>query len=645
MCGIFGFISHRSDLVPEKDRLRETAQLLRHRGPDEFGFHVEPGVALVHTRLSLLDLNPRSNQPFWDKTGRYCLVYNGEVYNFAELRAELEKEGVTFRTTSDTEVVLESLLQWGPDIALPKLEGMFAFAVYDRQEKSLLLARDRFGIKPLFVYETEDTFVFASEIRTMLPWLRLEPDLLSISSFLYGFTGPSKGFTFFKNVTFLDPGYQLTIGKGGMAQRKQFFALADFVDPQEMERLEGSTADQVVDEFEALLEKSVRSQLVADAPVGALCSGGIDSSVLLAIAAKHHPNLAIYHADVIGVLSEREAAARLSKHLKLDLQVADVTDQDFVTEIPEVILHYGHPFHPCPHSVPFMLVSRLIRKQQVKAVISGEGADEILLGYSYLTPKLRDFLRPRSALRQLKALSGKVDGNGGFKYLGLDYVGGTNPNRHGDLCISLHNRFEIIDEAMALRSRLNELEVKDGARAALESVDLLHYNLRSILHRNDTMGMSASIESRFPYLDSGLIKLAVNLPRRFKVRFSPSSFRSSRNLFCDKWILRRVGARYLPRELTFRTKRPFPVDAYKPGRLRIATTFLENSFVQELLGLSATATKILVEKADHELKWKLLQLEVWGELFVARTAQQAVADRVIKSATVVPSGTDGAAAA
>src|SRR2546425_3591775 len=176
MCGIFGFISHRSDLVPEKDRLRETAQLLRHRGPDEFGFHVEPGVALVHTRLSLLDLNPRSNQPFWDKDGLYCLVYNGEIYNFEELRNDLEKRNVQFRTTSDTEVLLEGIIHYGIHSFLPRLEGMFAFALYNKVDKSLVVVRDRFGIKPLYIYDTDDMFIFSSEIKAMQPYLNLEPD-------------------------------------------------------------------------------------------------------------------------------------------------------------------------------------------------------------------------------------------------------------------------------------------------------------------------------------------------------------------------------------------------------------------------------------------------------------------------------------
>jgi asparagine synthase (glutamine-hydrolysing) len=162
MCGIFGVIWHGSADVPDEHRLQRTARLLRHRGPDDTGIYADRGIGLVQTRLSLLDLSPRSNQPFWDKQRRYCLVYNGEIYNFKELRVEMEQQGIQFTTTSDTEVLLEGLINCGVEATLPKLEGMYAFALYDSLEKSLTLARDPFGIKPLFIYNGDYAFIFTS---------------------------------------------------------------------------------------------------------------------------------------------------------------------------------------------------------------------------------------------------------------------------------------------------------------------------------------------------------------------------------------------------------------------------------------------------------------------------------------------------
>jgi asparagine synthase (glutamine-hydrolysing) len=400
MCGIFGIMWHRADDVPDEYRLKETVKLLHHRGPDGYGYHADVGIGLVHTRLALLDLNPRSDQPLWDKQQRYCLLYNGEIYNFKELRFELEQRGVEFRTTSDTEVLLEWLINCGVEATLPVLEGMFAFALYDTLENTLVLARDRFGIKPMFIYDANDVFVFASEIQAMRPWLEFEPDHWTISSFLLGFDGPTQGYTFYKNVKILNPGAVVEIRRGETAQYSTFFSMGGFWDPEQAEQVRQIKSHQMIDEIERLLLESVRLQLVADAPVGALCSGGVDSSLILAMAAKYHNNLAIFHANVVGPLSEFEAAFQLAKHLKLDLKAVEVNDQDFIDWMPELIEHYGHPFYHTPHSVPFMMVAQLVRKHNVKAVLTGEGSDECFLGYDFSSPDVRRWRHhPKSTLK------------------------------------------------------------------------------------------------------------------------------------------------------------------------------------------------------------------------------------------------------
>ena len=213
MCGILGILDHRNNVTPDDTLLKQSGYLLDHRGPDNCGVFASEGIGLVHTRLSLIDLNPRSHQPFWDKSGRYTLVYNGEIYNFKELRSELESQGIQFRTTSDTEVLLEWLLAHPKGKALERLEGMFAFALYDKLEESLFLGRDRFGIKPLFIFDGDDRFIFASEIKAMRPWIAFEPDLLSISSFLFGFGGPTKGHSFFRDIKILAPGSTVEVRK------------------------------------------------------------------------------------------------------------------------------------------------------------------------------------------------------------------------------------------------------------------------------------------------------------------------------------------------------------------------------------------------------------------------------------------------
>ena len=623
MCGIFGIIRHFSHDLPEEDRLGQTASLLSHRGPDGHGMFAGPGVGLVHTRLSLLDLNERSNQPFWDKEKRFALVYNGEIYNFAELGAELEKGGVEFRTSSDTEILLEALMKWGPDATLPRLEGMFAFGLYDTATKSLLLARDRFGIKPLFVYETPETFIFSSEIRAMRPWVTFEPDLLSISGFLYGFSGPTKGFSFFKRIRIIEPGGVVNVKRGGCVRHSRFFSLADLVDRGEMEHLARLRSEDLVDRVDDLLNQSVKAQLVADAPVGALCSGGLDSSVIMAIAAKYHTNLAIFHANVVGPVSEYPAAKRLAKHLKLDLKAVEVHDDDFVDSIPEVTEHFGHPFSSCPHSVPYLAVSRLVSQSGVKAVLSGEASDEYFLGYPYCSPDIRQYVGVGSMLRRAKRWLRRPPPNP-MQYRGPRYVQGGDAWTSEGLVHALHNRFETVNETIEIRRRIGCDSDSSRFKGVLPSLDLLGYNLRALLHRNDSMGMAASIETRFPFLDSQLARLAVNMPYESKIRFALNARDKSHYFFRDKWIMRKVAERYVPRELFRQNKKPFPVNAYAEERMRIAPAYFDRSFISEWFELGRNEQAHFLERCPHWLKWKMLLLDVWADVSLNGRCRRSV---------------------
>jgi asparagine synthase (glutamine-hydrolysing) len=635
MCGIFGIIQHQSDRTPDQEKLAQTARLLRHRGPDGQGFFSDSGVGLVHTRLSLLDLSEQSNQPFWDRQKRYALVFNGEIYNFQELREELKKTGIEFRTTSDTEVLLEALLKWGSEVTLPRLEGMFAFGLFDTASKSLLLARDRFGIKPLFIFETEQTFAFASEIRAMGLWIKLEPDYPSISSYLHSFSGPHTGRTFYRNIRSLDAGMLLKIRKGERSRSKRFFALTDFLDPGETERLGRVKDAQLIDELDRLLNESVKSQLIADAPVGGLCSGGVDSSVILAIASRYHNNLAIFHANVVGRYSEIDGAERLAKHLRLDLQSAPVEPMDFITTIPEAIKHYGHPYYRTPHSIPFLKVSRLVRENGVKAVLTGEGSDECFLGYSWIAPNLRYELRPRALLRRAKRSLFGSNGKRPFRYLSSNDILGGDINSDAGLVTALHNRFETLGEALEIRSRLTDLYGSQQPQGVLTSLDHFGYSLRALLHRDDTMGMCASIEARFPFLDSRLVRFALNCPYRTKIRFSVLARDPTHYFFWDKWLLRQLADRYLPKSLSHREKKPFSVVAYYPSHLKIDPNFLRNSFVRDAFGLSDGELKHLATYASHDLKWKMFQLEVWVDTCLLNKSNDSIMQKLSDNLSVV----------
>ncbi|MGH7797425.1 MAG: asparagine synthase (glutamine-hydrolyzing) [Candidatus Binatia bacterium] len=624
MCGIFGILRHNSERLLDSRRVAMSAGLLRHRGPDHEGVYADEGIGLAHTRLSLLDLHSRSNQPCWDSQRRYGLVYNGEIYNYRELRKELEEHGRQFKTTSDTEVLLECLVHHGIEATLPRLEGMFAFALYDRHEGLLTLARDRFGIKPLYVYDQQESFMFASEIEAMRPWLEFEPDLLSISSYLQGPAdhrqqGPANGFPFFKHIKIVAPGSVITVQRGRQARYSRFFSLGEFWDEGEVERLARLKPSQVADEVEEMLLKSIKTQLLADAPVGAFCSGGIDSSIIVAMASRFHNNLAIFHADVIGATSEHDAAAALAKHLRLDLKTVQVVDQDSIEMMPEVMAHYGYPFTLHPESVPFLMVSRLAQSHGIKAVLTGEGADECYIGYASTIFDLRKFIRGlpvRSYHAFPKLIKLLWGGNfrglpGALRSLAPDAPRPFKPAALAPVA-SLQYRFERELEHEEICGHIQRCTHKQADDKQVKSPDLMSYLLRTLLHRNDCLGMAASIEARFPFLDSRLVKLAINMPYRCKVRFSPTVLEREHFFLRDKWVLRKVAERYLPAALPQRKKRGFPINAH--ARMEIASKFFEGSFVADLFDLDRKAARYLLDHAGRELKKRLLHLEVWAHV-------------------------------
>ncbi len=608
MCGIFGVVYRGVRRSPDAQVLAQVAGMLNHRGPDSCGTYADDGIGLVHTRLSLLDLSSRSNQPFWDRTGRYCLVYNGEIYNFAELKRELQAQNISFSTTSDTEVLLQGLIHYDIRAFLPRLEGMFAFAFFDRVQETLILARDRFGIKPLYIHDGGSLFIFSSEIKAMSAYLRFEPDLLSISSYLQGFGGPTKNHTFFKGVKILPPGSIATVRRGESVGYDSFFNVVDFWDKNDTDASAELDPSIMVDKVEELLLASVKKHLIADAPVGSLCSGGVDSSVVMAMASKFHNNLAIFHANVKGPESEYEAALLLSRHLKLDLKSVDVNESDFLDEIPEVIEHYGHPFTYHPNSVPFLMVSRLVREHGVKAVLSGEGADECFLGYSHLLLEHPLMFRHRlshyikNCLKRIPKL----------RFLVAECDHDTQ-----NLIMNLQNRFEVINDNRLMRLKLQNGNGNHVPDRYFRTVDLLNYHLRTLLHRNDCLGMAASIEARFPFLDHPLVKCAVNMPYHFKIRFVPTVINHGQSFLRDKWVIRQVAARYLPPQLSFRKKLGFPASGFE--RMKISSSYFEKSPVAAMFDLSSSEMRLFVESADRTLLSKLVHLDVWANIYLAGT--------------------------
>ena len=620
MCGIFGVFHFNDTARPCQMRLSRSADLIVHRGPDATGTYLDAGVGLAHTRLALVDLDRRSDQPMWDQDGRYCLVYNGEIYNYQELRADLAERGVHFHTTGDTEVLLMCLAVDGPERTLPRLEGMFAFAFYDKQDRSLVLARDRFGIKPLLVCRDETRFLFASEAKALMPWLKLRPNGFRIVSDLMGHHNSFGKQTFFEGVEILPAGAMVKVEPGSPPRFARYAELPGMIDRDKSEYFEALPANKVVDCVDEALQTAVRKMLCADARVGALCSGGVDSSLIMAMAARNHSNLAIFHANVVGPLSEYPAALRLAKHLKLDLLSVENHETDYVELTPDVLYHYEQPFFMNQHSVPFLMVSRLVSENGVKAILCGEGSDECFLGYQQIAQE--PFLKVwYNQIKRLEKLIRAIPKIGNLLWPSVD---------QSRLLVSdMLNHFE-----QSLDKRYFEKCFAERLRKPVDrnvrTIELLCHVLRPLLHRNDTMGMAASIESRFPFLDEELMEIAINLPYRYKIRWSTTDWERAHPFVRDKWVVRRVADRYLPKEMSQRKKWAFKVDAFR--RFQMERDYFRGSFVADFFRLSDEELDYLLDKATPGLKIKLMMLEVWGQIFIEELALPVVRETLSRHA-------------
>lgn len=622
MCGIFGIIFNDRTSIPQKDLLNKSAELISHRGPDGHGIYAAPGIGLVHTRLSLVDLQHRSDQPMWNAERSHCLVYNGEIYNYQSLCEELLERGIRINTTSDTEVLLQLLIVDGVKETLSRLQGMFAFAFYDVGRKQVTLARDRFGIKPLHLFRDNDRLMFTSEIKALKPWTRLQPNSFQMIRYLMNYGAPIRNSGFYENIDIVPAGSVITVDIGSTPRFEKFADVLNMVNRDTTEKLNCMSKEQAVDHVDALMQQSVRKMMLADAPVGALCSGGVDSSLIMAMAARQHNNLAIFHANVVGPLSEYDAAAGLARHLNLDMQTVNVLDDDFIRLTPEVLYHYEQPFSGHPHSVPFMMVSRLVQEHGVKGVLTGEGSDECFLGYEYIamepfwnfyhrqTRTISDLIRRLPVIGHQLAINRSI-----FPEIVPDMLG------QFEKTLDRHNAREVY------RNTLNK-PVDQNVR----SLDLLRDHLVTLLHRNDTMGMSASIEARFPFLDEGLIEAAVNLPLRFKIRFAPGVWEKDHPFLRDKWVLRKVADRYLPKSLSQRKKLGFDVNAFR--RMHIDKRFFDSAFIRDRFRLSDNEANHLFDGAGQPLTIKLMMLEIWGRLFIDNELLSEVQEDLLSYASI-----------
>lgn len=580
----------------------------KHRGPDDYGqwTDVTSRIVLGHRRLSIIDLSPGGHQPMLSADERLAIVFNGEIYNYQELRDELQALGAVFRTESDTEVLLHGYNQWGVQV-LDKLVGMFAFAVWDTASQTMFLARDRAGEKPLYYAQTRDHFAFASEIHPLagLPWVdhSIDPDAVSLYLNFQYIPAPR---SIYRGICKLPPAHALLLQAGKVKIWRYWdpvtFATAPRLSLSDTEALE---------QLEALMRQSVKGQMIADVPLGAFLSGGIDSSLVVSLmtelSSKKVKTFTIGFEEA--AFNEAHHAAAVARHLGTDHTVQYLTEKDSLDLIPSIPLMYGEPFAD-PSALPTHLVSRVAR-ENVTVALSGDGGDEAFGGYTRYDlleryEQILPWVRPVAPL--IRAVSPLMPGR-------LKRAGVMAGVPRQDFFRGLVHYFSAAEVA-ALTSRTPVQPEFERAWALVPAMasrrqamlsDLLTYLPEAMMVKVDRAAMAISLETRAPMLDHRVLEFSLQLPLAY---------------VHGKRLLKQMVYRKVPQSLLDRPKQGFGVplgrwfggalkemllEALQPSRLEplgIQNTRLVQQFVQEHLQ----------GRRNHDRRlWALMVLSLWAQ--------------------------------
>jgi len=645
MCGFAGFLETSGARYPSgmEGVAREMNDTLRHRGPDDSGTWCDEAAGFVvgHRRLSIVELSALGHQPMQSACGRFVVAYNGEVYNFREIRGALEKAGYSFRGGSDTEVLLAAISAWGLEEALRRFVGMFAFALWDRQERTLSLCRDRFGEKPLYYGWSGSTFLFGSELKALRahPAWRGEYDTGAVSLFLRFCYVPAP-YSIYRGIRKLPPGTYLTLHGADPAtplEPRPYWSAREVVERGMGEPFRGTPAE-AAEELDVLLRASVRQQMVADVPLGAFLSGGIDSSAIVALMQAQSTRAVKTFSIGFHESSFNEAvhAAAVARHLgteHCDLYVSAAEAMEVIPRLPAL---YDEPFADSSQ-IPTFLVSRLARGS-VTVSLSGDGGDELFGGYvrHQLGPRIWNGIRRlptgvrRSAGEALAAIPGGVwaalDGgarhlgprmrqrNSGEKVLKLAAVlKAGNPDAiYRSLVAAWSDPRQAVrgvEPPATLIDLPSEWPALTDFASRMMYLDAMTYLPDDILVKVDRAAMGVSLETRVPFLDHRVFEFVWRLPPEYKIRGGVS-----------KWLLRQVLYRYVPPALVERPKAGFavPVGEWMRGPLRewaeglLDPRGLEEGGVFDPGPIRRYWREHLAGTADRTLKlWPILIFQAW----------------------------------
>ena len=626
MCGIAGYITVRP-AAPDKARLERMTDTIRHRGPDECGYYQDAHASLGHRRLSIIDL-ATGQQPMTNENGRLQIVYNGEIFNHADLRPALERAGHVYKTRCDTETILHAYEEYGP-LCVERFRGMFSFALWDAEARRLFCARDRLGKKPFYYYYDGRLFAFASEIKALLahPEIRAALDESTLPEYLtFGYISDER--TMFSGIRKLMPGHLLTLDAG----EEPTLSVRQYWDIPAAGAEEDRSDESWIRECRERLEETVRMRLMSDVPLGIFLSGGLDSSAIAALvrrqAAGPVKTFSVGYREA--PYSELTHARRVAESIRTEHREVVVSMEEFFNALPRLVWHEDEPI-VWPSSVSLYFVSRLAA-EEVKVVLTGEGSDEMFGGYARYRHYLwnqrwqgRYGIVPaplRSAIRSAIAGSGLLAADlrrklqhtfigldGGLESMYLDNFYCAFPGGEVDAML----RLAAPSSPYAGFLRYWSERGSEAPLSRMLFADQKTY-LVELLMKQDQMSMATSIESRVPFLDHEFVEFSRRVPDRLKLRGKEG-----------KYIVKKAVEDLLPREIVYRPKMGFPtplkqwlrdpraegICAALTARDGLLATCCDRRRIEELVERQKSGRYDATDRI-----WRLLNLQIWGDVFL-----------------------------
>lgn len=605
MCGIAGIVDRMRGRC-EPALLHRMNGAVVHRGPDDGGEHFWQNMALGHRRLAIIDLSECGHQPMASADGALVIVFNGEIYNYVELRAELEKAGQSFRSRTDTEVIVASYAVWGTD-CVSRFNGMWAFAILDRNQKRIFCSRDRFGVKPFYYTESPQHFAFGSEIRQLLPFLpSRQSSRAVVTDFLLTGVCDHTEQTFFKGIHKLPGGHNLSYD---LVANK--FEISPYYQIARSSALSGAGPEEAVTVFGSVLESSVDLRLRSDVPVGTCLSGGLDSSSIASLASPLYRLKAGRPFRAITAVSEQDSndesafASKVAAAGDMEWFTVKPSYDDFVEVLPSVVKAQEEPFGG-PSIIMQYFVMKTARELRIPVMLDGQGGDETLLGYgkyyaSYLAATWKE--KGLFAFLEARAMAGRNNAEmslfNSAKHL---LAGFSAPLRR----MFYARRHRYLSPIPAAPQHLVDFCRSNRDCFALQLLELTSTHLPVLLRYEDRNSMAHSIEARLPFLDYRVVETALSLPANVKIRDGWS-----------KWVLRKFMSGRMPEEVTWRKNKMGFEAPEKTWLTRHSRTMeeavAESAVIREVADLRKLNS--VWPSLDYRSRWRLYSVALWEDSF------------------------------